>query len=117
MALGRRFRWWQRLPRRKWRLVLSVDEADEVPERLPHRSAVLVGPADMPKWIAFDCPCGQGHRVMLNLDRRRVPAWSMISERPLTLSPSVDDCAIGRCHFFIRKGKIKWAPSRTEVDR
>ena len=54
---------------------------------------------------------------MLNLDRRRVPAWSMISERPLTLSPSVDDCAIGRCHFFIRKGKIKWAPSRTEVDR
>ena len=32
MALGRRFRWWQRLPRRKWRLVLSVDEADEVPE-------------------------------------------------------------------------------------
>jgi hypothetical protein len=98
-------------------LALAVDEADEVPERLPRRAAVLVGPPEEPKWIAFDCPCGQGHRVMLNLDRRRLPAWSLVSQRALTLSPSIDDYAIGRCHFFIRQGKIKWVPSRTEVDR
>jgi hypothetical protein len=117
MALGGRLRWWQRLPRRKWRLVLAADEADEVPEQLPSRAAVLVGPAEKPKWIAFDCPCGRGHRVMLNLDRSRSPAWSLVSQRPLTLSPSIDDSTVGRCHFFIRQGKIKWAPFRTEVDR
>jgi hypothetical protein len=117
MALDRRLRWWQRLPRRKWRLVLLVDEGDEIPERLPRHAAVLVGPAEQPKWIAFDCPCRRGHRVMLNLDRRRLPAWSLVSHRPLTLSPSIDDYAMGRCHFFLRQGKIKWAPSRTEVDR
>jgi len=117
MALGRRLRWRQRLPHRKWRLVLAVEEADEVPERLPRHEAVLVGPAEKPKWIAFDCPCRQGHRVMLNLDRRRMPVWSLVSQRPLTLSPSIDDYTKGRCHFFLRQGKIKWVPSRTEVDQ
>jgi Family of unknown function (DUF6527) len=117
MALGRRLRWWHTLPRRKWRLVLLVDEADEVPERLPHNTAALVGPAEQPKWIAFDCPCRRRHRIMLNLDRRRLPAWSLVSQQPLTLSPSIDDYAMGRCHFFLRQGRIKWAPSRTEVDR
>ena len=116
MALDGRLRWWQALPHRKWRLVLLVDEADEVPERLPRRGAVLVGAAEKPKWIAFDCPCRQGHRVMLNLDLRRLPAWSLVSQRPLTRSPSIDDYAVG-CHFFLRQGKIKWAPSRTEVDQ
>lgn len=117
MAINRHIRWWQRLPRRRWRLVLVVDEADEVPDRLPRRAAVLAGPAQNPKWIAFDCPCGQGHRVMLNLDHRRPPTWLLVNQRRLTLSPSIDDYAVGRCHFFIRQGKIKWVQSRTEANR
>lgn len=117
MALDQRLRWWQRLPHRKWRLVLAVNEADEVPERLPRHSAVLVGPADREKWIAFDCPCRQGHRVMLNLDRSRLPVWVVASRRPLTVSPSIDDYTKGRCHFVLRQGKIKWVTSGIEVDR
>ena len=117
MALDRRLRWWHWLPQRKWRLVSTVEEADEIPDRLPYRAAILAGPPENPKWIAFDCPCGQGHRVMLNLDRRRLPVWSLDNQRPLTLSPSIDDHGIGRCHFFIRQGKIKWVQSQEEVDR
>ena len=117
MAVGRRIKWWQWMPRRTWRLVLVVDEADEVPARLPRHTAALVGPNENPKWIAFDCPCRRGHRVMLNLDRRRRPAWSVVSRYPLTISPSIDDYAMGRCHFFLRQGRIQWAPARTEVDR
>jgi hypothetical protein len=98
-------------------LVSTVEEADEIPDRLPYRAAILAGPPENPKWIAFDCPCGQGHRVMLNLDRRRLPVWSLDNQRPLTLSPSIDDHGIGRCHFFIRQGKIKWVQSQEEVDR
>jgi hypothetical protein len=116
MAIGRRLHWWQWIPRRAWRLVLVVDEADEIPTRLPRKAAALVGPDANPKWVAFDCPCRRGHRVMLNLDRRRRPSWTLVTRQPLTLHPSIDDHGIDRCHFFVRAGTIAWAPSRTEVD-
>ncbi len=109
-------RWWPRWPRLRWRVVGQVEAADEIPSRLPRRGAVIAGPQDEPHWIAFDCPCRKGHRVMLNLDKRRRPAWSITQGRPLTVRPSVDDrTAHRRCHFFIRDGKIYWVPPGTEA--
>jgi hypothetical protein len=47
---------------------------------------------------------------MLNLDARRTPTWSLRAVKPLTVAPSVDDDSIGtRCHYFIVKGRIRWA--------
>jgi hypothetical protein len=105
-------RWWHWLPWpwRRWRVVGLVEAGDEVPELLPPRAAVLVGDATYLKWIAFDCPCGNGHRLMVNLDRSRRPAWRVESPRPLSIRPSVDDVTSQRrCHFFIREGRIAWA--------
>jgi hypothetical protein len=88
----------------------QVDAGDEVPDRLPRRGAVLVGPSTQPTWIAFDCPCERGHRIMINLDRSRRPAWRVASRTPLSIRPSIDDVAAGRrCHFFVSNGKIDWA--------
>ena len=107
-----RLRWWQWIPIHRWRVVGAVDSADEVPERLPRNAAVLVGTSQAPKWIAFDCPCRSGHRVMLNTDLKRHPAWR-VSTSPrgsLSILPSVDFRDRGRrCHYFVRTGRIIWA--------
>lgn len=103
------FPFWQWLPFLPWRVVGVVDSADYVPGRLPRNGAVLVGEKSRPKWIVFDCPCRTGHRIMLNTDKARLPHWSLSKSWKLTISPSVDYIpGVGRCHYFIRSGRVKW---------
>ncbi|WP_271528072.1 DUF6527 family protein [Bradyrhizobium sp. CCBAU 25338] len=133
-----KIRWWQwrwtdwlpprlaHLPRWKWLqlgwlpqwltdqpplyCIGQVESADEIPEKLPSNTAVVVGDASRLKWIAFDCPCRSGHRIMLNLDRGRSPFWQLSTvEGTLSLSPSVNyHNGRRRCHYFIKNGKVDW---------
>jgi Family of unknown function (DUF6527) len=97
------------LDRRCWRVGESVEHADEVPERIGRRRAVLVGTRTHAKWLVFDCPCEERHRVMLNLDIARAPRWIVSPSELLTISPSVDaPSGSGRCHYFIRVGRVQW---------
>ena len=101
--------WWNSLhvPWRAWRVVACVAAADEVPRCLPYKGAILIGPVDGPTWVALDCPCSDMHRIMLNLDKGRYPAWSIESSRPLSIWPSIDaQTANGHCHFVVRSGRI-----------
>jgi hypothetical protein len=104
--------WWQWWPFQPWRVVGVADAADEIPERPPRNAVAMVGSVAFPKWIAFDCPCRTGHRIMLNTDPARRPAWKCVVAPGgrLTIAPSVD-YADGRrrCHYFVRDGKILWA--------
>ena len=112
---GMRIRWWDWLPFRSWRIVEVVDDADNVAMRLPRNGASLVGTSGTYKWIAFDCPCRTGHRILLNVDPSRKPFWQIddSSPRRLTISPSVDYSDADRhCHYFVRRGKIQWARTR-----
>jgi hypothetical protein len=113
MADMMKISWWQWLPIFRWRIVAIVEAADEVPTRLPRNGAVLVGSAERPKWIAFDCPCRSGHRIMLNTDKSRLPHWSTTSQGRLTISPSVDYYEVPkRCHYFVQNGRIRWVHDR-----
>ena len=86
-----------------------MEAGDEVPLEIPERGIVLVGSADDPRWAVFDCPCKNGHRLMLNLDTSRSPAWRIQPTRRVSMSPSIDSYTeIGRCHFFVRRGKVQW---------
>jgi hypothetical protein len=97
--------------RRGFRVVAIVDAADEIPDDLPRMGAVLVGTTERPTWLAFDCPCRDHHRVMLNLDRNRRPTWAVIGTKPLTVRPSIDEYrGAERCHYFIRQGRVQWVP-------
>jgi hypothetical protein len=109
MAHGIKISWWQWLPLFRWRIVAVVESADDIPRRLPRNGAVLVGSVSHPKWIAFDCPCRTGHRIMLNTDKARSPRWTTTVNGRLTLSPSVDyHHSQQRCHYFVRNGRIQW---------
>ena len=103
---------WQSLPLpwRPWRIAGQVGAADEVADRLAYGEVILVGAPERLAWAIFDCPCRTGHRLMLNLDRSRYPAWRIESIRPLSLRPSIDAATSERrCHFVVRRGKISWA--------
>jgi hypothetical protein len=113
MARVKTISWWQWLPIFRWRIVGYVDAADEIPAHLPRNAAVIVGSPQRPKWVAFDCPCRTGHRIMVSLDPTHVPHWSLANEHPLTIRPSFDYRTPSRnCHFFIRHGRIEWAAQR-----
>ena len=108
MADVMRISWWQWLPIFSWRIVAVVESADDIPTRLPRNGAVLVGVRARPKWIAFDCPCRSGHRIMLNADRTRLPHWVIKADGSLTISPSIDYThPLRRCHYFIQKGRVR----------
>jgi hypothetical protein len=117
MAHLSRIRWWEWLPGRLWRIVTTVEAADEVPGELPKNAAILVGSRSTPKWLVFDCPCRSGHRVMLNLDRARYPHWRLADSKKLTVAPSVDwNVGDRSCHYYIRGGRILWAHHRRNGD-
>jgi hypothetical protein len=108
--MGRvKIRWREWLPFRPWRVIAQVEAADEIPERLPLKGAVIVGTPRQPKWLAFDCACFQGHRIMVSLEPSHEPHWEVTSQARLTLFPSVDFRSPGqRCHYIIRDGKVSW---------
>jgi hypothetical protein len=106
--------WLRSLPGAKlwpWRylVIISVQAADEVPAKLPARTAVVVTSKGRPSWIAFDCPRHRRERLLINLSSARRPRWSLQTDTLLTLSPSIDAVHHGeRCHFWIRRGKVVW---------
>ena len=104
------------LPWHRWRIVGYVAAGDEIPETLPYRGAILVGTAQHPTWAALDCPCGTGHRLLINLDSRRYPRWELRSDSRLSLWPSIDAVEDGRrCHFVLNKGRVRWVGRAQEV--
>lgn len=104
-----KFSWTQWLPFRSWRLLAAVEAADEVPKRLPARGMILVGSEDYPKWLAFDCPCKQSHRILVPLDRAKKPHWRIEGTSKVSLFPSVDALRGNvRCHYIIRNGRTQW---------
>jgi len=108
--------WWQWIPGRRWRIVATVEAADEIPQRLPRNGVVLVGSRQQPKWLAFDCPCRTGHRIMVTLDAKHSPHWTISKEQKLTVWPSVDyHVPDRRCHYIIRYGRILWVREKEWV--
>jgi hypothetical protein len=109
--------WWRRVVPGHPRISRTAFYAShgDLPPQLPrHQLALVGGTEDSPKWAAFECPCGVGHRVAVPLSNRRPSSWSLTVDargRP-SLRPSIDSNDGERCHFWLRDGKIYWAPDR-----
>lgn len=102
---------------RTFQIVGSADAVDEIPEWLPRKGAAIVESSAGPQWLAFDCPCTEAHRVVLNLNPRRRPAWRVDANNPLTLFPSVDQVRGAKvCHYIVRNGKVRWVPYNVNGD-
>ena len=112
----------ERLTPGPWRLEATVSDMDDVPAHIRPRRAYLVATATRHKWLVFDCPCGTGHRIVLNLDRARRPRWTvrLCKTAALTLHPSVDyrDARMA-CHYVLSNGRVEWvgAPSASTSNK
>jgi len=112
MAIVNKINLWRWLPRPRWRLIGLIEEADQVPRKLPNNGAILVGSTLTPKWLVFDCPCRTGHRIMLDMEPTRFPHWRIINHGRLTVLPSIDiEIHERRCHYLIIMGRTIWIPN------
>ena len=89
----------------------------DVPDVLKQGEVVLVGEdPTQPQWLAFDCPCRRGHRLLINLSQSRRPRWTLHHDdrERVSLHPSVDSFSeVGRCHFWLRRGRVAWVKARS----
>ena len=110
--MGRLIDWWRRRRLTKPRIdqVRQYESLPDVPERLGRHVLAACGPEETPKWAAFECPCGRGHRIAVTLQPSHRPRWSLeVSDGGPTLRPSVDFVGEFRCHYVLRDGRITWA--------
>ena len=106
--------WWKRLRAEKIKRVVIVDSMTAVPTACAS-DLYLVRHGSFDKRAVFDCPCGCGRRIDLNLVQTQHPSWSAkLRNGRITLAPSIwltaDPC---RSHFFVRNSKIEWADARS----
>lgn len=110
---GRLTDWWRRrrLSAPRVDQVETYRSQSELPQSLPRRQLALVGTLQSPKWLVLECPCGEGHRLHVNLSAARQPCWRLIAaETGPSVFPSIDFDAIERrCHFWIRDGRVRWS--------
>jgi Family of unknown function (DUF6527) len=105
--------WWRRrriTAPRVDRVERYVSQAD-LPESLPRHQLAVIGGPKKPKWLVLECPCGEGHRLQVNLSTARQPTWRLEdAETSPNVSPSIDfNAPERRCHFWIRDGRVRWS--------
>lgn len=92
-------------------------ERHDLPDVPRANELAVAGNPQSPKWLLLDCPCGNGHTILLPLATSRTPRWSVLTRvnaKP-SISPSIDRNRHEgtRCHFWVREGKIRWVGDGT----
>lgn len=96
----------------RFRRTVFVPELYDVPEQLNTDTFYVAGSPRYMKWAVFACPCDRGHHVTLSLQEGDYPRWRLQVDhgRP-TVYPSIDVLEEPRCHYWIVRGRVRWAPS------
>jgi hypothetical protein len=80
-----------------------------------HAGRFVVVVRETARAALFDCPCGCGEVVAINLDPRTGLAWRLrIDEGGATLMPSVWRTTGCRSHFIVWRSGIWWCRFRGE---
>jgi hypothetical protein len=82
----------------------------DLPTSIPRHELAIVGDPNRPKWLALECPCGEGHRLVINLGSNGA-ARCRVDDRDggPDVHPSIDyQGAERRCHFWLSAGRVHW---------
>ena len=88
----------------------SVVPQHPAPEEIEVGEISLVTTPKFQKWACFKCPGGCGETISLSLSKKRRPRWTASLDwlgRP-SIHPSVRQQNKCQCHFWIKKGVVKW---------
>ncbi|MDP9226411.1 MAG: DUF6527 family protein [Actinomycetota bacterium] len=105
--------WWRRrrLTAPRFKTLTFHDSRGAVPHQVPRQTIALVGTLERPKWAVFECPCGRGHQITLNLVKTRHPVWRISpGKRGSSVHPSVDAYKPYDCHYWIKDGRVRFTP-------
>lgn len=90
---------------------LQYSENIPVPGQVAEGRLFIVGNNGFNKWIFLKCPCGCCDLLTLSLMKSHNPNWKLHFDwlnRP-TLYPSIRKIDGCKSHFWIIKGKLRWA--------
>lgn len=99
--------------------LLRADLITRVAARMPADAEIVPGELvvvesdGLQKWACMKCPGGCGVKIALSLNANRRPRWRVADDwfcRP-SIDPSVHQTNDCRCHFWVRRGLIKWCPN------
>ena len=85
-------------------------KVDDIPQNIESKIVYIIGEKGF-EWLAvFNCPCGCGDIIQLNLLKEATPSWRFMCHRNgrISVSPSINRIVNCQSHFNIVKGKIKW---------
>jgi predicted RNA-binding Zn-ribbon protein involved in translation (DUF1610 family) len=89
--------------------IAKIVSQHPTPEQIKSGQIFIVRDSGLWKWACFQCPaCGE--TILLSLSQVRHPRWKVTLDclnRP-TLHPSIRQTDGQKCHFWIRKGKVRW---------
>lgn len=106
----------RRLTRPRLNRVRAYPTRAELPANLPRHELAIIGDRIDPKWLVFECPCGEGHRLQLNLAASQAVRWRLEKDGGggPSVSPSIDYRGPDRrCHFWLRRGRVDWVKDRS----
>lgn len=109
----------KRLKLKPCHYLLSLDE--DFPDEIETNCIYFIGTTKTQQYAIFQCPCGCGRVVELNLNPKSSPLWSVKWNVMGTVSftPSIWRKSGCRSHFFFKHGQIIWcdpAFSSTNVE-
>jgi hypothetical protein len=82
---------------------------NDIPTIIDSKFIYIVREGTEPETLVFECPCGCGAPVYLNLLKDTTPHWTYeIERKTITIFPSVVRKKGCQSHYWIKKGKIIW---------
>lgn len=88
----------------------TITLIDESPDAVNQGTIYFVGSPNKQQYAIFNCPCGCGRNVELNLNPKSSPCWKVQWHLSGTISLSPSVWRKGGCHshFFLKKNNIIW---------
>lgn len=87
----------------------TVRSVDDIPDYPAPRIIYTIGSIEDSWLLFFRCPCRCGKDIYLNLLEDDSPRWSFrITDRRISIAPSVHGLKGCKSHFWIKKGRVIW---------
>lgn len=99
-------------------LAVQIMESYPAAKEINEGEIIIVQNGGYRKWACLRCPGKCGKRIQLNLSKYRKPCWTVHLDwllRP-SVVPSVCQLNACQCHFWIRKGKVRWVNEVLQQD-
>lgn len=106
-------------PRQKFEVFDQVLEVERVFEARSlvqqNRNALVMVVRERPHNVVFQCPCGCGDILVINVNPKAGPSWGVRQKgNQLTLMPSVWRDQGCKSHFILWDSQVWWCHSREE---